>query len=768
MAVNSLAKLEQLKQIQGHNGCVNCIEWNERGDRLISGSDDVNVILWDPFRHKKLQTLQTGHYGNIFSVKFLPSTDNTIITGAADSRIRMHDLVACETTHVWSCHSGRVKRIATSPNVPHIFWSASEDGLIMQFDTRCPDRSSKVLINLLIHMGENAEAKCIAVNPTFPELIAVGANDPYARIFDRRLIKPFEVKYPSDYSGMNNWARVNFAKDRFLDSNKEQGMIPKSSVKYCVAVIGIVCLAFIDYKKEFDSVEHQAVLNALNVQNIPPAYIRMLDQIFGLGTSNIKLHTNTNKIRLEKGVRQGDSISPKLFTACLETVFRGLNWTSKGIPINGDRLTNLRFADDVVLFSESPQELQLMDEELRTASSKVGLEINLRHLPLKLKEYKEKHRSLASTYLTFSPDGSELLVNLGGEQIYLFNVGESTYPKIFSTELYTSKSKNDCHNDLKNIPKNGTTNGFTSNGVAKHIGTLKPDLHESKKFKKSLTENEALPPLVEKIKSRANDAFNRKEYTVAISLYNEALQRMPHAAILYSNRAAALLKRQWDGDVYSAMNDCHSALKYNSNHIKAHFRLIRCLYELNRIQEADLCLKSKVLLIVRLPLTRNCLAMKKIGGKMPTIITSRFCGHCNTTTDIKEVNFFGSNGQYIVAGSDDGSFFVWDKKTSNIKRIMKGDDSIVNCLQPHPSYCLLASSGIDPVVRLWSPKPEDGSKNDRDVKDLELAAKDNQRRMNADPLEVMLMNMGYRFHPSDPDDLQGDSAETDVDRCRQS
>ncbi|KAG1687287.1 hypothetical protein GQR58_008385 [Nymphon striatum] len=39
--------------------------------------------------------------------------------------------------------------------------------------------------------------------------------------------------------------------------------------------------------------------------------------------------------------------------------------------------SNLRFADDVVLFSESPQELQLMVEELRTASNKVDLEINL-------------------------------------------------------------------------------------------------------------------------------------------------------------------------------------------------------------------------------------------------------------------------------------------------------------------------------------------------------------------------------------------------------
>ena len=32
----------------------------------------------------------------------------------------------------------------------------------------------------------------------------------------------------------------------------------------------------------------------------------------------------------------------------------------------------------------------------------------------------------------------------------------------------------------------------------------------------------------------------------------------------------------------------------------------------------------------------------------------RFCGHCNTTTDIKEANFFGSEGQFVVAGSDDG------------------------------------------------------------------------------------------------------------------
>ena len=40
---------------------------------------------------------------------------------------------------------------------------------------------------------------------------------------------------------------------------------------------------------------------------------------------------------------------------------------------------------------------------------------------------------------------------------------------------------------------------------------------------------------------------------------------------------------------------------------------------------------------------------------------------------------------------------------------------------------------------------QDGSKNEREVDNSDDAASANQKRMNADPLEVMLMNMGYRI-----------------------
>lgn len=39
------------------------------------------------------------------------------------------------------------------------------------------------------------------------------------------------------------------------------------------------------------------------------------------------------------------------------------------------------------------------------------------HLPVKLPDYNNRLRILVATYVTFSPDGTELLVNMGGEQV---------------------------------------------------------------------------------------------------------------------------------------------------------------------------------------------------------------------------------------------------------------------------------------------------------------------------------------------------------------
>ncbi|XP_050310861.1 uncharacterized protein LOC126746595 [Anthonomus grandis grandis] len=71
------------------------------------------------------------------------------------------------------------------------------------------------------------------------------------------------------------------------------------------------------------------------------------------------------------------TISPKLFTLALEDVFKTLDWNERGIKIDGKHLSHLRFADDIVLFSQNIIELQDMLAELQRESKRIGLTMNL-------------------------------------------------------------------------------------------------------------------------------------------------------------------------------------------------------------------------------------------------------------------------------------------------------------------------------------------------------------------------------------------------------
>ena len=63
--------------------------------------------------------------------------------------------------------------------------------------------------------------------------------------------------------------------------------------------------------------------------------------------------------------------------ATLESIFRRLNWENKGVKIDGEFLSNLRFADDIFICTETPQELQQMLQELSDESRRMGLKMNI-------------------------------------------------------------------------------------------------------------------------------------------------------------------------------------------------------------------------------------------------------------------------------------------------------------------------------------------------------------------------------------------------------
>ena len=83
---------------------------------------------------------------------------------------------------------------------------------------------------------------------------------------------------------------------------------------------------------------------------------------------------------IQRGVKQGDVISPMLFNVALEIAFRKwkLRLTHHGLLVNVDheRLTNSRYADDIMMYAKSLDELHDMVHWLMEELANVGLQLN--------------------------------------------------------------------------------------------------------------------------------------------------------------------------------------------------------------------------------------------------------------------------------------------------------------------------------------------------------------------------------------------------------
>ncbi|KAK6742798.1 hypothetical protein RB195_010207 [Necator americanus] len=138
-----------------------------------------------------------------------------------------------------------------------------------------------------------------------------------------------------------------------------------------------LCLTFIDLKKAFDSVETEAVVEALDNQGAPTQYIKVLRELYSNFTTGISPFYKNIIIDVKRRVRQGDTISPKIFTATLENPMRKLEWDYMGVKVDGRQLHHLRFADDIVLITPSISQAERMLTVFDETCGCIGLQLNL-------------------------------------------------------------------------------------------------------------------------------------------------------------------------------------------------------------------------------------------------------------------------------------------------------------------------------------------------------------------------------------------------------
>jgi len=146
-------------------------------------------------------------------------------------------------------------------------------------------------------------------------------------------------------------------------------------------------------------------------------------------------------------------------------------------------------------------------------------------------------------------------------------------------------------------------------------------------------------------------------------------------------------------------------------------------------------------------------------------------GHRNSAT-VKGVNMLGPKSEYVISGSDCGHIFIWNKSTEEVVNFLPGDRTgVVNVLEQHPSACILATSGLDHDVKLWTPT---GKTTDLAGLASQMKANDDERHSEPEffsgPFdERLLLMMVRRFRRRQirerlgEDDNESDSSDDDDD-----
>ena len=171
-------------------------------------------------------------------------------------------------------------------------------------------------------------------------------------------------------------------------SDYQYGFMPDRGTRNAIFTLRMLCeraiehqqnvfLCFIDYQKAFDKVRHNLLLSMLKQIGIDDKDYRIIHNLYFQQKAAIKLTEDlSNWIDIKRGVRQGCVMSPDLFNLYSEFIFRELEEIEEGIQINGQRINNIRYADDTVLIASTEAGLQLLLNKVLTSSEKFGLILN--------------------------------------------------------------------------------------------------------------------------------------------------------------------------------------------------------------------------------------------------------------------------------------------------------------------------------------------------------------------------------------------------------
>ncbi|XP_044751668.1 uncharacterized protein LOC123311664 [Coccinella septempunctata] len=146
-----------------------------------------------------------------------------------------------------------------------------------------------------------------------------------------------------------------------------------------------ISIAWIDYKKAFDSVPHSWLLKILKLYGVSQNIINLLEYLmktwrthlsFGNKQENIK----TAEIKIKRGIFQGDKLSALWFCLALNFLSKLLNEGNYGYAI--DKIKNIRithqlYVDDLKLYATNEEQLMRLLRIVASFSQTIRMEMGL-------------------------------------------------------------------------------------------------------------------------------------------------------------------------------------------------------------------------------------------------------------------------------------------------------------------------------------------------------------------------------------------------------
>ncbi|XP_061039120.1 DDB1- and CUL4-associated factor 6 isoform X2 [Eubalaena glacialis] len=744
-----------------HDGCVNTICWNETGEYILSGSDDTKLVISNPYSRKVLTTIRSGHRANIFSAKFLPCTnDKQIVSCSGDGVIFYTNVEQDAETNrqcQFTCHYGTTYEIMTVPNDPYTFLSCGEDGTVRWFDTRIKTSCTKEDCKDDILINCRRAATSVAICPPIPYYLAVGCSDSSVRIYDRRMLG---TRATGNYAGRGTTGMVA----RFIPSHLNNKSCRVTSLCYSEDGQEILVSYSSDYIYLFDPKDDTA-----RELKTPSAEERR-EELRQPPVKRLRLRgdwSDTGPRARPESERERDgeqSPNVSLMQRMSDMLSRWFEEASEVAQSNRGRgRSRPRGGTSQSDVSTLPTVPSSTDLEVGETAMEVDTPAEQFLQPSTSSTMSAQAHSASSS--TESPHSTSLLSSPVSEQRQSVeasghhthhqsdNNNEKLSPKPGTGEpvlsLHYSTEGTTTSTIKLNFTDEWSSTASSSRGNGSHC---KSEDQEESLVPQSSTqplegENEAKAP-----EESSEDVTALQEGASAESTVQNSIDIAQSDKFIFEPLDSgsgerndfnlvspcgvpeeSTLSEKGKEPGTSDQTSTESATSQSTSNPEPQSQTEaigplaqeETLARDSALQDTDDSDDDPVLIpgaryragpgdrrsaVARIQEFFRRRKERKEMEELDTLNIRRplvkmvYKGHRNSRTMIKEANFWGAN--FVMSGSDCGHIFIWDRHTAEHLMLLEADNHVVNCLQPHPFDPILASSGIDYDIKIWSPLEE--------------------------------------------------------------